>query len=146
MRTLNTTLALGLATLLGSVQASDLHPQEPLAGGLVEQWADRFNRGDARALAGLYADDAVLMPPSDETVVSRAAIEEYWANTLTGLGDYNVEFVQTRAQGDVLYTAGIWSAARVGADGEREVVGGNVVRVLERQDDGSWKLRVETWN
>lgn len=143
LKTLAVLGTLGVAT---AAHGTDSVPVESLADTIAAQWSSEFNGGDATRLSRLYADDAVLMPPSDETLISREAIEAYWTRALNGLSDYDVEIVQSRAQGDMLYAAGIWSANKTLAEGERVVVGGNVVRVLERQGDGSWKLRVETWN
>jgi len=38
------------------------------------EWSAAFNRGDADALARLYAQDGVLMAPGSEPVVGRAGI------------------------------------------------------------------------
>lgn len=146
MRILNT---LTLATLLASstlAPAADVQPGADEAARTASEWAHRFNSGDAQALAGLYADDAVLMPPTDETLFSRDSIAAYWKKSLAGLANYDVQIVDAQAKGGLLYVAGVWSYERDAGNGRREVVGGNVLRVMERQGDGSWKLRAETWN
>lgn len=146
MRTFSISGVIGGLALSSSAIAVEPPAVDPQAITVARQWTQEFNQGDASRLAGLYAHDAVLMPPSDETLISREAIEAYWKRTLQGLSDYSVDIVQSRAEGNVLYAAGIWSANVAGADGKPVVVGGNVLRVMERQEDGSWKLRVETWN
>src|SRR5688500_13468482 len=40
---------------------------------------DAIQRGDARAAAGFFAEDAVLLPPDGRVLRGRAAIEAYWA-------------------------------------------------------------------
>src|SRR5215207_5806665 len=44
----------------------------------VQRYVDASNQGDADALASLYADDAVLLPPDHEPVRGRAAIGDFW--------------------------------------------------------------------
>lgn len=40
-------------------------------------WYKAFNSGDAKAVAALYASDATIMPPGQEPIRGRAAIEAY---------------------------------------------------------------------
>jgi ketosteroid isomerase-like protein len=37
-----------------------------------------FARGDAAALAGMYTEDASLLPPGAEMIRGRAAIQAFW--------------------------------------------------------------------
>ena len=46
---------------------------------LVRRWVDAFNRGDAEALAGFYAEDAINHQVAEEPVAGRAAIREMFA-------------------------------------------------------------------
>jgi ketosteroid isomerase-like protein len=46
---------------------------------VVSTWVDAFNRGDADALAGLYAEDAVNHQVPETPVTGRAAIRRMFA-------------------------------------------------------------------
>ncbi len=46
---------------------------------LVAAWVEAFNRADAEALAGFYAEDAVNHQVAEAPVVGRAAIREMFA-------------------------------------------------------------------
>jgi ketosteroid isomerase-like protein len=46
---------------------------------LVESWVDAFNRGDADALAALYADNAVNHQVAEAPVAGREAIRRMFA-------------------------------------------------------------------
>ena len=48
-------------------------------GELVRAWVEAFNRADAEALDGLYAEDAVNHQVANEPVVGRAAIHKMFA-------------------------------------------------------------------
>lgn len=47
----------------------------------IERWVELFNAGDAAALSGLYADDAVNHQIALQPVVGRAAIEQFHRET-----------------------------------------------------------------
>jgi hypothetical protein len=46
------------------------------------QFQEAWNRGDAVALANMFTDDAVLMPPDGQRVAGRAAIQEFYEREL----------------------------------------------------------------
>lgn len=46
---------------------------------LIAQWVETFNRGDADALAAIYADDAVNHQVANDPVVGRPAIHAMFA-------------------------------------------------------------------
>lgn len=86
------------------------------------------------------------MPPTDETLAGHTAIGEFLEEfTQSGLEHNGVDLVEVRREGDTIYAAGVWSAHRATGEG-RELVGGNIVTILERQADGNWKTRLQTWN
>lgn len=107
-------------------------------------WAYAFNTGNAAAISELYTDDAVIMPPTDETVINKPSIQQYWEEALPGeLKNFRIDPVKLTIEGDTAYEASIWSATRI--DNNRSV-GGNVMTVMERQADGRWKTRLQSWN
>ena len=73
-------VALARALLAGCAGRS----QPPASGSrrAIEAAVDRYvaasNRGDAEALAALYEDDAMLLPPDHEPINGRRAISEFW--------------------------------------------------------------------
>lgn len=125
------------------------------SGGFAQQLAENYNRrwlsaaesGSAQRLSELYTDNAVLMPPTDETIVGRTPIGEYLAAAGAGpqLADYTVDIVACQLAGDTLQFAGVWGANQTDHRGTA-VVTGNVLRILDRQPDGSWTLSYEIWN
>src|SRR5262245_4002389 len=46
---------------------------------LYKPYEDAFNQNDAAAVAALYTEDAVLLPPETDPVYGREAIEKGWA-------------------------------------------------------------------
>ncbi len=106
-----------------------------------------LNTGNADALIGLYTTDAVLLPPTDETLTMPAAIREFWQAALNdGLHNVKLANFDTRIEGDTAYQAAIWSAETSAANGSTTHIGGNMVNIFSRQADGSWKPRLQSWN
>ncbi len=136
-------LAVGVALLAGCGQRSS-----PGEGGskraieaAVQRYVDATNQGDADALASLYADDAVLLPPDHEPVRGRAAIGDFWRQgTDEGL---EVTTLTVEVQGDLGYLVGRY---HLPATDEEPADSGKYVMCLKRQRDGAWKLTADIWN
>jgi len=136
-------LAVGLALLAGCGQGSS-----PGEGGskraieaAVQRYVEASNQGDADALASLYADDAVLLPPDHEPVRGRAAIGEFWRQgTDEGL---EVTTLTVEVDGDLGYLVGRY---HLPATDEEPADSGKYVMCLKRQRDGAWKLTADIWN
>jgi uncharacterized protein (TIGR02246 family) len=136
-------LGLGAAFLAGC--SKEAPARDPDARGAVEATVDRYvaasNEGDAEALANLYADDAVLLPPDHEPIHGREAIGEFWRQgTDTGL---EVSTLRLEVDGTVAYLIGKYHLPAT--EGE-EADSGQYVLCLKQQADGSWKLTADIWN
>jgi uncharacterized protein (TIGR02246 family) len=135
--------AMGLGLLTGCGQASS-----PADGGsrraieaAVQRYVEASNQGDADALASLYADDAMLLPPDHEPVRGRAAIGDFWRQgTDEGL---EVTTLTVEVEGDLGYLVGRYHLA---ATDEEPADSGKYVMCLRRQRDGAWKLTADIWN
>ena len=102
--------------------------------------------GDTQ-LVGLYADNAVMMPPSSEILSDRGAIKNYWdVLREVGIDAYAINTVDLRINGNTAYQTILWEATRNAADGNVIQFDGNMSNVLERQKDGSWKIKLQSWN
>jgi len=110
------------------------------------KWTQALTKGNAPALASTYEEDAILTAPTDENLESRKAIENYWSQGISNGNRYYTDIEAANVRGNTLFEAGLWSAEIKLADGKSQIIGGNLVRVLDRQDDGSWKIRIETWH
>ncbi len=136
-------------TLLGSLinapaMATDVNTAIK-ASNLSFEYA--LNTGNAEAMSGLYTEDAVLLPPTDETLARPAAIREFWQDALKdGLRNVKLANFDIRIEGNTAYQAAIWSAETSDSAGEIKQIGGNMVNIFSRQTDGSWKPRMQSWN
>ena len=132
-----------LATLLGC--SPEREALDAASRGAVEATVDRYvaasNQGDAEALAELYADDALLLPPDHQPIHGRAAIGEFWSQgTDTGL---EISPLRLEVHGDLAYVVGRY---RLPPTEEEAADSGQYVLCLKRQRGGDWKLTADIWN
>lgn len=107
----------------------------------------KFESGEISELGDLYADNAVMLPPSSEILSSQEAIQHYWNNLREiGVYDYSIYAVEQSIDGNVAYTTALWVAKRKTGNGEDITFDGNISNVYEKQNDGSWKIKLQSWN
>lgn len=114
---------------------------------LNSKWDAAFNAKDAAAVAASYDSEAAVIPSGAAQVSGSAAILDFWKGAIAqGITDHKLELVEAVESGDLALQRGLWSAAVVNAEGERQTFKGNVHLVYRRQADGGWKVLTHTWN
>ena len=110
-------------------------------------WDAAFNKGDAKALAALYADDALFLPATHAVVKGPVDVEKFFAG-LFGMGvtAHKFEIIEARGEGNLIYAAAKWTATGKDANGADEPWSGLGASVFERQADGSLKMKLHTFN
>jgi len=107
----------------------------------IRSYVEASNKGDVAALASLYAEDAVLLPPDHEPIQGRAAIRAFWRQgTDEGL---EVTNLAVEVSGNLGYLVGQY---HLPATDEEPADSGKYVMCLKRQRDGSWKVTADIWN
>jgi uncharacterized protein (TIGR02246 family) len=111
---------------------------------LNDEWADAFNKGDAKAVAEMYADDAYVLPPGSDMLKGRAAIEKFWQQEIQHLGNVKITTIDVRKLGPLavreIGTASFTTKAQPPHDGELQYA------VVWHKEDGHWKLLQDIWN
>lgn len=109
--------------------------------------AKSFGKGDIAQMVDLYTRDAVMLPPSSEILSNQEDIKRYWDGLRKiGVYDYSIYAVNHDIEGNVAYATALWEARRKTANGNVITMDGNISNVYEKQDDGSWKIRLQSWN
>jgi uncharacterized protein (TIGR02246 family) len=112
--------------------------------GLSDQFAKAFNAGDAAAVAALYTEDAVILPPGAELMKGRSAIQAFWKSAAEQLGDGKLTTVDVKSLGgNAVREIGTFMFRTKGAQ-PQEVTGKYVV-VWEKVGS-DWKLATDIWN
>ncbi len=109
-------------------------------------WEIAINSGDMTALANLYTADAVIVPPSLEILNAQDEIEKFWVNQIqTGTDNFRVQTINLSVHGNVIYQTAVWIATKV-SNGVATDLDGEMTNVITRQEDGSWKIQLQSWN
>jgi ketosteroid isomerase-like protein len=103
------------------------------------QLAALFNAKNAVALALLYDDNAVLMPPGERIVRGRAAIETWFEQALGGLGPIRIMPLETRAFEDDAIQVGTFTMD------DETLASGKYVLTL-KQTHEKWLIQWDIWN
>lgn len=121
---------------------------ENLIARTGEEWANLWNQGKVDALTGLFADDAVYMPPHHAAIHGREAIREYLRNPISHhvATDLTYEVTFIKHSGDLAYDVGRYSMMVPDAKGVRRLDRGKYLTVWRRQSDGQWRIAADTWS
>ncbi|MEX2516746.1 MAG: SgcJ/EcaC family oxidoreductase [Gammaproteobacteria bacterium] len=120
---------------------------EAQANKLNTQWNAAFNQGDAAAVAGFYAEDAVLSPGNGKALKGRTEIQGLFQSFIdNGVHSHSIEIIEAHQSGDVLYQVAEWQAQGENADGEAISFGGVLSNTFRRNADGNWQSHLHVWN
>ncbi len=110
-------------------------------------WDSAFNAGDAEAVAAAYTDDALFLPATHDVITSPDGVAEFFGTLFAmGVTGHELSLIEARDRGDAIVAAANWSATGKDAEGADQPWGGIATTVFERQDDGSLKLTLHTFN
>ncbi len=111
---------------------------------LDDAWTAAFNKGDAAAIAAMYAEDAYVLPPGHDMVEGRSAIEGFWQQAIQQLGNAKLVAVNVLPLGPraarEIGTVTLETKSRP----SQQVVGKYVV--VWRKIGGRWLLAADIWN
>jgi uncharacterized protein (TIGR02246 family) len=112
-----------------------------------ESVTEAFNRQDAATMAGLWTEQARLLPPGGEMLVGRSAVQAYWQSAFDQ-GAYSCELVSTeiRSLGEgVAYEIGRNVVKVRLTDGTSVDVQGKSMCIFRREGE-VWRADVDIFN
>ena len=134
-------LAFGLAlATAGSAPAQTVGSIQKLD----DEWSAAFNKGDAAAIAAMYAEDAYVLPPGHDIVKGRAAIEAFWRGATQQLGNAKLTAVDVAPLGPRAGREIGTFAFETKAQPPQPVTGKYVV--IWRRIGPRWLLTTDIWN
>lgn len=111
-----------------------------------------FNAADAVALASLYSETAILMPPNEPMVSGRREIRAWFERALEGLESVQIVPIESNCIGDRAFQVGTFTTSRKGAETASSAEGA-VVRaqtgkyvLLLTGSVGHWKIQYDIWS
>ena len=106
-----------------------------------------FNKSDAKAVAALYSDGAVGLPPTHNVIRGSAAIEDFFAGLFrNGVTAHSLDLIEAHADGNIVVGAAKWSAKGKDSNGAQQHLAGLQLHVFMKQVDGRFKLMLHTFN
>ena len=103
----------------------------------LQQYAARFNEGDAEAVSRLYSEEVVYYGPLGRVFEGRAAVKQHYQDNLTaGFDDMTVEVIELRLVGETAYDVARYTIA--GPNGEP--LAGYHLAILQKED-GQWLVQ-----
>jgi uncharacterized protein (TIGR02246 family) len=138
-RILRTSL-IAAALLYGTTARSDEVRAAVEAGNRA--FIAAFLRGDARAVAELYTEDAEVIAPGAPVARGRSAIAAAWQKSIdSGVKDLTLDTANVETSGDLACETGIVRiVAQDGGVTEARYV------VVWKRSQGTWKLYRDIWN
>ena len=95
----------------------------------------------------MYKDDAVVIPTASEIIEDKSAIVSFWNNKFSAARSrYHFDVIHYRVRKNVAHLSALWSATVITPDIQADVEYGFLTSVMERQQDGSWKIQSQSWN
>ncbi len=117
-------------------------------GKIGEDFNAAYNAGDAAALADLFTDDAVLIPPNGAPHTGKERIQSRYQwrfDQFTVKHSINTE--ETKVAGDWAFSRGTYKLLLTPKEeGEPSEVTGMYILICQRQRDDSWKIARLIWN
>ena len=116
---------------------------------------DKFNNamvsGDYNAIASMYTDDAISLQSYSPMWVGKDAITEGNKKTFTDQGmkfsNPSSKTVQVIGNGDTRIEIGTFQVTVTSPNMPQAMTDhGKYMNVWQKQSDGSWKIKADTWN
>lgn len=102
-----------------------------------------FARGDLKAVARFYADDAVMMGPRGERVRGREAIDRYWS-TISNPRRWKLDVFDVGGSLNEAYQLGRSSLTFL-HDGQERTSVTDFIVIWKRTPGAEWKIAVDMW-
>ena len=127
--------------------AQDVAADEAAMKAEAAVWFDHFNKGDADAMAALYAEDALVLPDKAPAKQGRAAFREYIAGEIASMKAAGLSFKDggpsgAGVSGDLGWISGTYSVV----DASGKAVDTGKYLSVHRRTNGKWLYIRDTWN
>ena len=146
MRSTLSVLAI-LVLLASAAVAADATTE---ARNAIEQanarFTKEFEQHNAAAIAAMYTEDAVVLPPGQEMVKGRPAIEQFWKSTMNaGVKSAVLTTLDVTISGDMAVEVGTVELT-IAPEGKPATKSFAKYLVVWKREGGAWKLHRDTWN
>ena len=138
-----------VALALFSIESSAADSAKEMAAlrAADQDWVKSYNAGNADAVASLYDEQAVLLPPGAPAVSGRAAIKAFFAKDTAESHKAGVAFsLGPKPAGGISGNMGWQSGTYTVKDKAGKVVETGKYLSVSMKKDGKWLYVRDTWN
>jgi len=124
-------------------------PHEQHIHNAYQKWVKATNAKDIEQWASFLAPNAIFHPPNHPALNGNAEIKEYY---LESFADErfslvcNQDTVEVSEAEDFAWSKGSCEATFTGPDGKEARGKSKWVKVWERQSNGEWKCKINSWS
>lgn len=142
--------SLPIAVLAGCLLCACSAPESRQPQDLAEQmqaadaeFSAAFAAADAQALASLYTEDAMLLPPGGDFVSGREAIQGFWQAVMdAGVAEARLTVEEAEGLGDTAWEVGRYALH----DAAGALIDEGKYIVIWKSTDAGWRLHRDIWN
>jgi ketosteroid isomerase-like protein len=136
-------ITLAVAALAGCRVAVHTSPAPSAPTEMRKAWQDAFNRADTAALVALYAEDAVLVPPSGTVLTGGHVAARMRLGAMMEDRTLRLGLLHQRFAGPGGHLQGTWEAR--GRSGGALLGSGTWFMLVGRETDGRWRILYHVW-
>jgi len=109
-----------------------------------ERWEKAYNAGDAAAIAALYTEDGMVLPPNAGASTGRKAIQDFLTKDLAANkgNTIEIESVESSKSGDLGFARGTWRMK----DPQGKILDEGKWVEVRKMVDGQWRISHDIWN
>jgi uncharacterized protein (TIGR02246 family) len=130
-----------------SVTIAPLSSNEIAAIESIQQrFVTALRARDFDALAALYTEDAVLMPPHEPAVQGRTALKT-WMSAFPPVTDFAIAVDRVEGRADLAYIRGTYTMTLQPVGAPAPVISrGKYIEIRRRQPNGEWLLEADMFS
>jgi uncharacterized protein (TIGR02246 family) len=133
-------LTLGLAGCRATASPADQSAKRMIEN-VMQSYTKAYRNDDPDAMAALYAEGAMLLPPGHELVKGRDSVRAFWSRGMEA--GFEMATVSIEVSGNAGYVVGRYY---VPPDDEDDAETGKYIIALRRERDGVWRITADIWN
>jgi uncharacterized protein (TIGR02246 family) len=108
---------------------------------VMARYARAYQNNDPDAMAELYTQEALLLPPGHELVAGRDSVRAFWSRGMEP--GFRMITMAVEVAGGTGYVVGRYY---VPPEDQDEAETGKYIIALRRERDGAWRITADIWN
>jgi uncharacterized protein (TIGR02246 family) len=132
----------------GTDESADVRADVAAIEALLQQYGSVVTTGDLDAWLALWIEECVVMPPEMPAVYGKDNLRALQAPSFENFKwSMTVNTQEVKVSGNLAFARGTYSAMLTPkGGGAPQKVEGKFLSILERQNDGTWKLARDCFN